>query len=116
MNKLNLRARNTGCVLTVRAHPGARENAITGVHDGALKVSLKVPPTDGRANEALLKLLAETVGVPRTHLQLLSGATSRTKYVLFEGVTAAELQSRLAAWLEAPATPGCTSLKARSVP
>ena len=105
MSKLNLRARDTGCVLTVRAHPGARENAITGVHDGALKVSLKVPPTDGRANEALLKLLAETVGVPRADLQLLSGATSRTKFVLLEGVTVVDLQSKLAAWLDTPATP-----------
>ena len=102
MNRLNLRARNTGCVLTVRAHPGARDNAITGVLDGALKVSLKVPPTDGRANEALLKLLAEAVGLPRTGLQLLSGATSRTKFVLLEGITTTELQSRLSALLDAP--------------
>ena len=105
MNRLNLRARNTGCVLTVRAHPGARENAITGVHDGALEVSLKFPPADGRANEALLKLLAETIGVPRTDLQLLSGATSRTKFVLLEGVTVADLQTKLAAWLNKPAKP-----------
>ena len=105
MKKLNLRARNTGCVLTVRAHPGARENAITGVHEGGLKISLKVPPTDGRANEAMLKLLAETVGGPRANLQLLSGATSRTKFVLLEGVTVADLQSKLAALLDAPATP-----------
>ena len=101
MNTLHLRSRTTGCVLTVRVQPGARENSITGVHDGALKVSLKVPPTDGRANEALLKLLADAVAVPRANLQLLSGATSRTKFVLLEGVTASDLQSRLAAWLEA---------------
>ena len=48
---LTLRDTPDGCTLSVHVHPGARANAITGTHDGALKISLTTPPTDGRANE-----------------------------------------------------------------
>jgi uncharacterized protein (TIGR00251 family) len=54
-----LRDSADGCILPVRVHPGAKRNAITGVHDGALKISLTTPPTDGRANDALIAFLAE---------------------------------------------------------
>ena len=49
-----LRPTPDGCTLTVRVHPGARRNAVTGFHDGALKIALTSPPVDGRANEALI--------------------------------------------------------------
>ena len=51
---LAIRDSSDGCTLPVRVHPGARRNAITGIHDGALKVSLTTPPTDGRANQTLI--------------------------------------------------------------
>jgi uncharacterized protein (TIGR00251 family) len=52
-----------GCTLALRVHPGAKRDAIAGLHDGQLKVSLTPPPTDGRANEALIRLLAERLGI-----------------------------------------------------
>ena len=51
--------------VNVRVHPGARRNAITGTHDGALKISLTTPPTDGRANAALIAFLAGHLNIPR---------------------------------------------------
>jgi uncharacterized protein (TIGR00251 family) len=54
-----------GCTVSVRVHPGARRNAVSGVHDGAVKISLTTPPVDGRANEALIAFVAELVGIPR---------------------------------------------------
>jgi hypothetical protein len=80
----------------VRAHPGARRNAITGVHDGALKVSLTTPPTDGRANQALVAFLAEQLGIPRARVTLLTGATSRTKSLHIAGLSAEKLRVSLA--------------------
>jgi len=80
----------------VRAHPGARRNAVTGVHDGALKVSLTTPPTDGRANLALIAFLAELLGVPRARVTLLTGATSRTKSLHIAGLSAEQLRTALA--------------------
>jgi uncharacterized protein (TIGR00251 family) len=68
-----------GCSVAVRVQPGARKNGVTGVHAGAVKISLTTPPTDGRANEALIALLAELLRVPRTRISLVSGITNRTK-------------------------------------
>jgi uncharacterized protein (TIGR00251 family) len=74
-------------------HPGARRNAITGVHDGALKVSLTTPPTDGRANQALIAFLAEELDIPRARVTLLTGATSRSKSLHIAGLCADELRT-----------------------
>ena len=50
-----------GCTLTVRVHPGARKNGVTGVHGEAVKIALTTPPVDGKANEALIAFLAEAL-------------------------------------------------------
>jgi uncharacterized protein (TIGR00251 family) len=57
-----------GCTLAVRVHPGAKKNGVTGIHAGALKISLTTPPTDGRANEALIALLAELLRIRRAKI------------------------------------------------
>ena len=92
---LALRDAPNGCTLPVRVHPGAKRNAITGVHDGSLKVSLTTPPTDGRANAALLVFLSERLGVSRGSLELLTGAASRSKSIRITGLTPAEVEHRL---------------------
>jgi uncharacterized protein (TIGR00251 family) len=84
------------CTLPVRVHPGARRNAITGVHDGALKVSLTTPPTDGRANQALVAFLADQLRIPRARVTLLTGAASRAKSLRIAGLSAAQLRAVLA--------------------
>lgn len=92
---LNLRDTPDGCIVPVRVHPGARINAITGVHDGALKISLTTPPTDGRANEALIAFLAERLRTPRARITLLTGATSRSKTLRIAAKSAAEVKAAL---------------------
>jgi len=84
-----------GCTLPVRVHPGARRNAITGVHDGALKVSLTTPPTDGRANQTLIAFLAGELRIPRARVTLLTGTASRTKSLRIAGLSAAQLRAAL---------------------
>lgn len=84
-----------GCILAVRVHPGAKRNAITGTHDGALKISLTAPPADGRANDALIAFLAEHFRVPRARISLIAGATSRSKTLRIAGKSAAEIQAAL---------------------
>ncbi|MGD0888076.1 MAG: DUF167 domain-containing protein [Acidobacteriaceae bacterium] len=93
---LAIRDSSDGCTLPVRVHPGARRNAITGIHDGALKVSLTTPPTDGRANQALIAFLAGELRIPRARVTLLTGATSRSKSLRIAGLTAAQLRAALA--------------------
>ncbi len=84
-----------GCTVNVRVHPGARKNGVSGVHAGAVKISLTTPPVDGRANEALIAFVAELLGVPRARVSLVSGMTSRTKVLRITGKSAADLRTAL---------------------
>jgi uncharacterized protein len=84
-----------GCTLSVRLHPGARKNGVTGVHAGALKISLTAPPVDGKANEAVIAFLADALHLPRARIALVAGATSRAKMVRITGKSAAEVAGAL---------------------
>jgi len=61
----------------------------------ACGVRVKVPPVDGGANEALVQLLAKTLGIRKGSVTLVSGATARNKIIEVEGLTAGELRTRL---------------------
>jgi uncharacterized protein (TIGR00251 family) len=65
--------------LSVYVQPGAATSGVVGEHDGALKLKLKAPPVDGKANEALMSLIADLLGVGRRDVSLLQGASSRKK-------------------------------------
>ena len=84
-----------GCTLTVRVHPGARKSGVTGVHADGIKIALTTPPVEGRANEALIALLAEILHLPRVRIAIVSGLTSRTKIVRITGKSAAEAEAAL---------------------
>jgi uncharacterized protein len=84
-----------GCMLTVRAHPGARKNGVTGVHADAVKIALTAPPVDGKANEALIAFLANALRLPRARVALVAGVTSRTKTLRITGKNAAEVAAVL---------------------
>lgn len=90
-----------GCVLPVRARPGARRAGVQGEQAGALKVAVPAPPEDGRANRALVEVLRKALGVKRSQVELMGGQTSRDKRFLIRGLTQAELQSRLESLLSA---------------
>jgi uncharacterized protein (TIGR00251 family) len=78
-----------GVELSVFCQPKAARSALVGMHGGALKAKVKAPPVEGRANRALLDLLAGALGVARGRLTLVSGEQSRNKRVRVEGVDAA---------------------------
>jgi hypothetical protein len=84
-----------GCTLSVRLHPGARKNSVTGVHADALKIALTAPPVDGNANDALIAFLAEALHLPRARVSLVAGVTSRAKIVRITGKSAAEVTAAL---------------------
>jgi len=70
--------------LEVHVQPGAKTTEAVGLHGHRLKVRLAAPPVDGKANEALLTFVAESLGVPRSRVTLLRGQTSRQKTVAIE--------------------------------
>jgi uncharacterized protein (TIGR00251 family) len=84
-----------GCVLPVRAQPGARRAGIQGEQNGALKVAVTAPPEDGRANAALAELLRDKLGLKRSQVELIAGQTSRDKRFLIRGLSGAELLAKL---------------------
>ena len=65
----------------VRVTPRAGANAVAGERDGALLVRVTAPPAEGKANDALVRLLARSLDVPRSAIQVEQGAASRTKRV-----------------------------------
>ena len=73
-----------GTILPVRAQPGARRNGIRGLQDGALKVSVTQVAEKGKANSALVKVLAKELGLRKSQIHLLSGETSSQKRFLVE--------------------------------
>jgi uncharacterized protein (TIGR00251 family) len=72
-------------VIDLRVQPRASRSVVEGSHDGRLRVKLKAPPVDGRANEALVALLAEIFEVPRSRVRIERGATGRDKRVRIVG-------------------------------
>jgi hypothetical protein len=65
--------------LTLHIQPGAKKTEFAGLHGDALKIRLAAPPVDGKANEALIKFVAETLKLPKSAVNLKSGQTSRRK-------------------------------------
>ena len=98
-----LRAVADGVTLAVRAQPGAKKTAIVGIYGegttAQLKVAVQAPPLEGRANEALIAFLAETFGLPKSAVALVSGELSRNKVFLLRGMTMARAAAALAKWM-----------------
>lgn len=85
-----------GCVLRIRAMPGARREGILGPHGGALKVAVRAPREKGKANKAIVKVLSTALRVKQSKVTLLSGTTSPDKRFLVRGLTDDDVRSRLA--------------------
>src|SRR5580765_385590 len=86
-----------GATRAVRAQAGAKKNGVKGERAGALVVAVTAPAEDGRANEALVEVLKDWLGVKRSQVELIAGKTSRNKVFLVRGVTAEGLTTVVAA-------------------
>jgi len=84
-----------GCEIAVRLQPRARANAIVGERDGVVIVRVTAPPVDGRANDAMCRLIAKRAGVGVRRVSVLRGAGAREKLVHVEGIDSEELRRAL---------------------
>jgi uncharacterized protein (TIGR00251 family) len=75
-----------GILIEVRIQPRASRSRIVGPHGGALKVQVTAPPVEGEANRALIELLASSFKVKKKDIEIVKGASSRTKVVLLRGL------------------------------
>ena len=81
--------------LRVRVSPGASRTELVGRHGDSWKVRVSAPPEGGRANDAVLTLLAERLELPRRSLEIVSGHGARDKVVHMAGISQAESERRL---------------------
>jgi hypothetical protein len=82
--------------LQLRVTPGATRAQVVGRHGTAWKVRVTAAPEAGRANDAVVRLLAETLRLPRRDVEIVSGHTARDKVAAVRGIDADETERRLA--------------------
>jgi uncharacterized protein (TIGR00251 family) len=90
-----------GAAIAVRVTPRASKNEIVEIlSDDTIKVHITAPPVEGEANEALLKFLAEVLGVPKSRLDIVAGATGRDKIISVIDMDAETLHAKILAHLK----------------
>jgi len=91
-----------GTILPVRAHAGARHSGVGGEKAGNLQVSVTQAPEKGKANRAIVAVLADELSLRKSQFELLTGETSSQKRFLVRDITADELAKRIEEALSAP--------------
>jgi uncharacterized protein (TIGR00251 family) len=92
---LEMQERDGAVLFPVRVQPRASKDEVAGEMGGALKVRLRAPALEDRANEALVEFLAQLLKTPKSAVRILSGARSRTKRIEIRGVTRQEVLALL---------------------
>ena len=94
--KYHLHDGKKGAALAVRVTPRASKNEIVEVlGDGTVKVHITAPPVDGKANETLLKFLADTLDIPASQIEIVAGATGRDKLISVLDMDSATLHQKI---------------------
>lgn len=93
---LEIQERDGAAIFPVRVQPRASKDEIAGEMSGALKVRLRAPAVEDRANEALVEFLSQLLKTPKSAVRILSGDRSRTKRIEIRGVTRHQIQALLA--------------------
>lgn len=95
-----VRPSKDGALVKLRVSPGAKSTALKGLYgECAVKISVAAPPVDGRANTEIVRFLAGLLGVSRSAVEVVSGASGRDKTVLVRGATGEDIRARLNAHL-----------------
>ncbi|HSB03087.1 MAG TPA: DUF167 domain-containing protein [Anaerolineales bacterium] len=98
--KFNLHGGRKGSALAVRVTPRASHNEIVELmEDGTIRVRIAAPPSDNEANEALIKFMAEVLGVPKSRLDIVAGAAGRDKLISVVDMDAETAHQRILAYL-----------------
>jgi uncharacterized protein (TIGR00251 family) len=96
LSAVEIVATQSGIELTVKVVPGASQTRVAGAWGSALKVAAAAPPEGGKANAAVLKLLADVFGVRRADVSLASGHSRPVKRIVVAGLTVEAARARLA--------------------
>jgi uncharacterized protein (TIGR00251 family) len=89
-------------VIAVQAVPGASRSEVIGPHGDAIRIRIAAPPVDGRANAALVDAIAGWLGVPKSAVEVVGGAATRSKRLRIEGIGTDVARRRLLAQVTNP--------------
>ncbi|MDN3515024.1 MAG: DUF167 domain-containing protein [Candidatus Brocadia sp.] len=92
---LDIVTTNSGVILSIRTQPGSSKNRIIGEYGGRLKLAVTAAPEKGKANKAVIELLADVLNIKESSLSILSGESSRDKKIMIEGLTHEDVRSLL---------------------
>jgi len=84
-----------GVALSVYVQPRASKNRVAGEHDNALKLCITAPPVEGKANKAVISLLARLFSIPKTAVSIKSGQRGRSKRVILKQITLDQARRKL---------------------
>ena len=90
-----LKEHATGTYIAIKVQPRASKNEIGPALGDELKIKVTAPPVDAAANEALIELLADTLGCSKSQVQLAKGQTSRHKTIFVAGMSSAQVAAKL---------------------
>jgi uncharacterized protein (TIGR00251 family) len=101
MRKYRLHDGKKGAALAVRVTPRSSDNEIVEIQeDGTVKIHLTAPTHEGKANEELIEFLSEILGAPKSHIDILAGASGRDKLITVLDMDADEVHSRIVGHLK----------------
>jgi uncharacterized protein (TIGR00251 family) len=83
--------------LAIRVQPRAKRTEVAGEREGAVVIKVSVPPVDGKANEAVCKLIAQRLGVPARAVYVVRGEKARDKVVRIDGIDEETARAKLLA-------------------
>ena len=95
MKNLNIHEEDEGVLFTVKIIPASSKTALAGLLEGTLKIKISAPPQKGKANQALIRFLAEKLGVKKNSIKITSGQTKEIKTIKIAGLSAQKLQNKL---------------------
>ena len=93
---LDIREEGDSVLFPILVRPRSRQNAISGIHDGALKVSVVAAPAEGAANESCRKVLAKVLGISTSNIAIVHGKTSSRKLVICRNASKHDLEAVVA--------------------
>ncbi len=82
-------------LLDITVVPKAHRTRVLDVYDARLKIQLAAPPVDGKANEALVRFIADTLGISKVQVDIVGGAANRKKTVRLRGINATQVRIKL---------------------
>ena len=101
MRRFRLHDGKYGAALTVRFTPRARQSELGGIlEDGTIRIRIKEPPVEGKANRALVAFLSKMLGVRKNQIEIVAGQRGLDKIVAVEDMTAAEVERRIQGYLD----------------